>query len=336
MTVCKRCGTEFEQKGGRGAPRKYCSHACTRGYHAEERRAHNKDYPVRCCERCGREYKPVRADQKFCVKKCRGIADPFDCAHCQRTCVPGEDGVHIQARRFCSAECKDLWFRSAKSGRRRRARLQERVLRDLDSAGNEVRHWVAGPCAECGELFVGADHPWRPAAYCSQACAGQRFRRENPEKTKAYARAYRKRHPEKFFHQGKPYKRARHYGVAYEYVSPESIFERDGYRCGICGELTERDEVVPQPNAPTMDHIVPMSKGGPHLAVNIQCACFICNCRKGARMPEVQESAEMALAGATGGQGGGQITIFETRATGGGPHREKECFEPTPHTHAAT
>jgi 5-methylcytosine-specific restriction endonuclease McrA len=30
--------------------------------------------------------------------------------------------------------------------------------------------------------------------------------------------------------------------------------------------------------APTLDHIVPLSKGGSHTYDNLQCACFRCNC----------------------------------------------------------
>lgn len=36
------------------------------------------------------------------------------------------------------------------------------------------------------------------------------------------------------------------------------------------------------PDYPTIDHIVPLSKGGPHLWSNVQVACAECNIAKGA------------------------------------------------------
>ena len=66
----------------------------------------------------------------------------------------------------------------------------------------------------------------------------------------------------------------------YEPINIPSIFGRDRYRCGICGEQTNPFAKVPDPRAPTLDHIIPVSKGGPHIASNVQCACFECNWRK--------------------------------------------------------
>lgn len=38
---------------------------------------------------------------------------------------------------------------------------------------------------------------------------------------------------------------------------------------------------VPHPKAPTIDHILPISKGGQDVHANIQLAHFECNWRKG-------------------------------------------------------
>lgn len=75
--------------------------------------------------------------------------------------------------------------------------------------------------------------------------------------------------------------RARYYGVPYEPVPPIFIFERDGWVCHICGNITDRNAPPRSANSPSLDHIVPMSKGGPHLRSNLATACFLCNCRKG-------------------------------------------------------
>ncbi len=59
----------------------------------------------------------------------------------------------------------------------------------------------------------------------------------------------------------------------YEYkhkALASSIFERDGHRCVACGSLDNL----------TLDHIVPISKGGSDTEDNLQTLCKSCNSRK--------------------------------------------------------
>jgi 5-methylcytosine-specific restriction endonuclease McrA len=58
------------------------------------------------------------------------------------------------------------------------------------------------------------------------------------------------------------------------------VYERDGWRCGICHRLVKRDAKAPHPLSPSLDHIVPLAAGGPHSYANVQCAHFICNSLK--------------------------------------------------------
>lgn len=60
-------------------------------------------------------------------------------------------------------------------------------------------------------------------------------------------------------------------------VSPTKalrVFARDGYACKECGT---REEL-------TVDHIVPVSRGGGNEDENLQTLCRSCNSRKGARV----------------------------------------------------
>ena len=58
-----------------------------------------------------------------------------------------------------------------------------------------------------------------------------------------------------------------------------SIYTRDRGICGICGEF------VP-PNEATIDHIVPISKGGTYAPENLQCCCRRCNQLKADALPD--------------------------------------------------
>lgn len=70
-----------------------------------------------------------------------------------------------------------------------------------------------------------------------------------------------------------------------ERVDATVVFARDKWRCQLCGEQTVKAQMGQRhPRAPTMDHIVPLSRGGAHSYQNIQCACLSCNLKKGARM----------------------------------------------------
>lgn len=57
-------------------------------------------------------------------------------------------------------------------------------------------------------------------------------------------------------------------------VNRESIFERDGLACYLCGNEFDRSDLQ-------LDHVVPLSRGGSHTPDNIRVACKWCNSRKG-------------------------------------------------------
>lgn len=66
-------------------------------------------------------------------------------------------------------------------------------------------------------------------------------------------------------------------------VSRLDVFARDGWRCQLCRKRVKRLASPPDPLAPTIDHIIPLAKGGTHEPVNVQLACFMCNSKKGDR-----------------------------------------------------
>ena len=73
-------------------------------------------------------------------------------------------------------------------------------------------------------------------------------------------------------------------GDAVERIDPIAVFERDGWRCHICGKMTLRDKRgTVHPLAPELDHVMPLSLGGQHVLGNVRCACARCNHMKGAK-----------------------------------------------------
>lgn len=76
-------------------------------------------------------------------------------------------------------------------------------------------------------------------------------------------------------------KRCRRYGVYFDpKIRREDVFERDKYICQICGikcDPNDRSWGSSGATHPTIDHIIPLSKGGTHTWDNVQCACALCN-----------------------------------------------------------
>jgi 5-methylcytosine-specific restriction endonuclease McrA len=65
-----------------------------------------------------------------------------------------------------------------------------------------------------------------------------------------------------------------------ERFEPVEVFTRDGWVCGICGGGVDPDLAWPDPMSASVDHKVPLSKGGSHTLGNAQCAHLSCNIKK--------------------------------------------------------
>ena len=75
-------------------------------------------------------------------------------------------------------------------------------------------------------------------------------------------------------------RRARKAGVACERVDYTEIAKRDQWVCQICRRPVSPEIRWPDPQSGSIDHIVPVSKGGAHLRSNIQLAHLACNMKK--------------------------------------------------------
>lgn len=76
--------------------------------------------------------------------------------------------------------------------------------------------------------------------------------------------------------------RAKIYGCEYDgSVTLKKLIKRDGLRCALCGKMCNPNDhewtKYFGPTSPTIDHIIPMSKGGGHVWDNVQVAHAICN-----------------------------------------------------------
>lgn len=119
-------------------------------------------------------------------------------------------------------------------------------------------------CRICGAMFHPeyGKHSWRET--CSVACSEEQGRITRRKKVSVY--------------------KARKKSTVVELFDPFDVFARDKWRCQLCGKkLKKEHRGTKRPDAPELDHIIPISKGGEHSKRNTQCTCRKCNIEKGAR-----------------------------------------------------
>lgn len=86
--------------------------------------------------------------------------------------------------------------------------------------------------------------------------------------------------------------RAKKYGCEYDpSITLKKLIKRDGLQCAICGNMCDLNDrswtKYSGPMYPSIDHIIPMAKGGNHTWDNVQIAHIICNSNKGDNLEEV-------------------------------------------------
>ena len=155
-------------------------------------------------------------------------------------------------RKTCSHECRTELGRI-----RTRQRYETKTGVKLKSCRGPR------PCRWCGSLIVPRTHNGRGRNTCDRC------------------QCYR---------SGGHEQRAAFYGVAAETVSCIDVFDRDNWTCQLCHRQVLRRAKRSartgrlHPRTASIDHIVPLSRGGAHSERNCQCACLRCNVRKGNKM----------------------------------------------------
>lgn len=127
-------------------------------------------------------------------------------------------------------------------------------------------------CRECDKTFLSG----RPnKRYCTAECQLIASEREwKAKRTQPWDEQRRARYHER---------EARKRGNGYEHFTRAEIAERDRWTCGLCDELIDRDLNYPNPMSLSLDHVLPLSLGGPHTRANTQAAHLRCNISKGNR-----------------------------------------------------
>jgi hypothetical protein len=68
-----------------------------------------------------------------------------------------------------------------------------------------------------------------------------------------------------------------------ELITVATLGERDDWTCHLCRADVRQDAAYPDPESGSIDHLIPVSDGGPHTLANTALAHLRCNVRRGRR-----------------------------------------------------
>jgi 5-methylcytosine-specific restriction endonuclease McrA len=253
--TCTNCGQTFEQKPRQ--VRRCCSKKCasTRMGAVQTKKA------MRVCVGCGVTFKKTTSASKgmYCSRRCafahykewrvfraKKVIASVEKQATERACL--ECGAMFSAtvarKVICGPQCATKRYVRIRAGRKH---ILPKTL-------------ICKHCNTSFQLVYGN----KRRTYCSDVCASRHERQVSG---------------------GSNVQRAKKAGVARVYgISWQKVCARDGWRCQLCGCATpKRLRGTYKPNAPEIDHIVPMGAGGGHTWDNVQCSCRQCNSNKGAK-----------------------------------------------------
>lgn len=241
---CKHCGKAFKLARDRKI---FCSADCRNAARARA---------LCTCKYCGKQYKPKSVDRTtFCSRACHFGHKTANAsgAHVARYCAVHFGACVVCGIGFASRLPKTVCSRVCEL-RRGRARNVTAAIALHKQAAAVIS------CDECRAQFCpmyGSKH----ASLCSPC---RDLRKRAQKRTGRIAR------------------RAMERAAHVESVDPFKVFERDGWACRLCGTPTPRlKRGTYDDDAPELDHVIPLAKGGEHTYANTQCACRKCNGLKG-------------------------------------------------------
>lgn len=228
-----------------------------------------------CSASCASKLKAKRRGQRI-------SPDSFVCGWCHCETTRRVRGAKDDGR-YCSIECYNAKKSAVSSERLALRRIGDNwrlawayspavqaeidALRRIASYPYKQRLTIRQCSGGCGAVHYGYMEYGRTCPSC-KAEIKRRAKRaaKKSERGRASKREYRAR------------RRALERGAMADRIDPIVVFERDKWRCHLCGCATPRKlRGTYEPNAPELDHVVPLAAGGGHTWGNVKCACRRCN-----------------------------------------------------------
>lgn len=219
------------------------------------------------CMNCGKVYISKRSrgeGDKFCTREC---SDEYRVKQRdkkalerveskKRLCdICGKEYIQHSGKFYCSDECRKEHYR----------RLSQKRADSKSTIMTSV-------CKECGKEFnYKAYKRTTEIVYCSDKCLKKACGRNAKHNRRIVIKQAKK-----------------------EPISMNYLMKKYRSRCQMCDCKVHRSNGKDwSPNIATIDHIIPVSRGGTHTYDNVQLLCAMCNTRKSNNMDGVQLSLFM-------------------------------------------
>lgn len=209
------------------------------------------------CEYCGSDYTTARKEQKYCLRDCYAKSQRTLIGTIRKCIICGTEYEPIRKKQqCCSQECQKV-------------ATNEAIIKGLE---NEAR-----VCGSCGVEFI----PTRiNQEYCKKTCREKSFYQKNQD----------------YFLNRRYIRRANPVNRVGQEVSIDELYEKAKGLCGICGKVIDKSIKHPHPLSLSLDHILPISRGGLHTIDNVQVAHMSCNSKKGNRKFITNNSGQLMMA----------------------------------------
>lgn len=267
------------------------------------------------CVVCNKEFETKKNAKKTCSDECRiirrGITDTRKIININVKCLEcGGQFTGNKENKYCSTICKKKSMKKNRQTLKNICRVCNKTFESKTPIGKYCSKKCAAiwrkenprhenECLNCKCKFKTNDNKKK---YCSLECSiadrsvnpivtckfcKKEFRKKTSNAGKYCSRDCFLKHIGASKWESKQkirdishIRRAKEMGVAYEYFDVESIFDRDNWTCKLCGCKVNKFEAYPSNQSASLDHIVPLSKGGTHTPGNVQLAHLICNLKK--------------------------------------------------------
>lgn len=213
--------------------------------------------PMIECASCGVTFKG-RKERKTCSRECKHKLmekppTPKACEHCSQSFTPT-----LPAQRFCAKTCAMRHRNKGRPGPSSYVRFPE--------------------CVSCGKVFCTRN---AKANTCSRGCRRRavaawtvrKYHKDPAYRANSLAQAHARR--------------ASKLGLGNSAILLTYLIERDGNQCRIPNCKFKTRTIAPLgskgPRKPSIDHIIPLSRGGKHELANVQLAHGRCNQSKNNR-----------------------------------------------------
>ncbi len=309
--ACQRCGAEFV---AREAKQKWCSAHCK----ALARQSainpnhlpREERHVINTCKTCGKQWESTKARARdYCSRECgfqspnRPAVKTYTCMGCGKEFKPRMNAYN----KYCSRDCAlrnrgqspamlENHKRQIEEGQKRRAiKKLIRFLANIQACpvcGNKF--WAKGSRKYCSDTCFQATKPKPEVLVRMCEHCGTKYETTNVRRLYCSDRCGRRVHD-----QLKDLRRRssmQENGPIDKGITAEKLMKRDKNTCHICGGKVDINADSNDGMYPTIDHIVPLSKGGAHTWGNVALAHRKCNTIKQASLIYETTNGQLALA----------------------------------------